>query len=348
MRIAIVTDPSPKPLIRLILSEPGNEIAWTAVTGDETIEKCGMDRPDAIFLDLDRLEGASGETTRRIMAHFPCRILLITRKIADNTSKIIESIGFGAIDAVDMPQWGMDAPAVRLRSAFLQKLRTLAKFAMCIPPGISRVPKDPLNGKPCVPKMMAIGASTGGPETLAKILFRMPMDLDVVITIVQHMKEEFSGNLAQWLASQTPLTVRLAMEGERPKPGIVYLAGTNDHLVMTREHVFAVTPEPRNRSYRPSVDVFFHSLAENWPRIGVAILLTGMGRDGAEGLAKLRHAGWHTIAQDEQSSVVYGMPKAAKEIGAAIQILPIDHIGPAALRFFQRAGGTENEKNTQV
>jgi two-component system response regulator WspF len=153
--------------------------------------------------------------------------------------------------------------------------------------------------------------------------------LNAVIIIVQHVDEEFSSGLAEWLDAQTPLCVRLATRGSHLIPGNVYVAGTNDHLILTSHLTFAYTPEPRELPYRPSVDVLFKSVAKHWPGKGGAILLTGMGRDGAEGLAVLRKTGWHTIAQDETTSVVYGMPKAAKELGAAVEILPLEKIAQA-------------------
>jgi len=122
----------------------------------------------------------------------------------------------------------------------------------------------------------------------------------------------------------------------------VFLAGRNDHLIFTPDLHFAYTTEPGDIPFRPSVDVLFKSVAKLWPSKGVAVLLTGMGRDGAEGLAALRRAGWYTIAQDEATSVVYGMPKAAKELGAAADVLPIGEVGPAILRFLNK-GKTEME-----
>ncbi len=128
----------------------------------------------------------------------------------------------------------------------------------------------------------------------------------------------------------------IAPAGGRPEAGKVWLAGTNDHMVLMPDLSLGYTPEPRESSYRPSVDVFFRSLAAHWPGRDVAILLTGMGRDGAEGLLDLRGRGWHTIAQNEGSCVVYGMPKAAAEIGAAAEIATPEAIASSLIRRFRR------------
>ncbi len=151
--------------------------------------------------------------------------------------------------------------------------------------------------------------------------------------IVQHVDASFAPGLGQWLAEQSKRRVMLAVEGHRPAVGEVLLSGTDDHLVLGRDHRLHYSVEPRESSYRPSVDELFLSAARNWPRPGVAALLTGMLRDGAQGLLALKRLGWRTIAQDESSSVVWGMPRAAVEIGAAEEILPISEIAGAITRL---------------
>jgi two-component system response regulator WspF len=154
--------------------------------------------------------------------------------------------------------------------------------------------------------------------------------------IAQHVDSEFSAGLCSWLQRATPLPIVLATAGCRPAPGTVLLAGSNDHLVLTAQRTFIYSAEPRKLLYRPSVDVLFRSLAEHWPGPAVAVLLTGMGRDGAQGLEQLRQLGWHTIAEAESSCVVFGMPKAAIELGAAREILPLASIPAAIARACER------------
>jgi two-component system response regulator WspF len=188
-----------------------------------------------------------------------------------------------------------------------------------------------------VPPLVVIGSSTGGPKTLVKLFSRLPEHLEAAIVVVQHLDQEFSAGLAEWLNIQTPLRVRVAVRGTHPAKGVIDVAGTNDHLVLTAGLTLAYTLEPHDNPYRPSVDVFFRSVARYWPEPGCAVLLTGMGRDGAVELLNLRSLGWHTIAQDQATSVVYGMPKAAKELDAAIEVLPIEEIAPAILKFVTQA-----------
>ncbi|MBE2972315.1 chemotaxis response regulator protein-glutamate methylesterase, partial [Burkholderia cepacia] len=174
--------------------------------------------------------------------------------------------------------------------------------------------------------LIAIGASAGGPGALASVLGGLPADFNAPIVIVQHVDRAFAEGMAQWLDGQTSLAVRVAREGDRPQPGVALLAATDDHLRITRAGTLEYTREPAATPYRPSVDVFFNSLTEHWPGRVIGVLLTGMGRDGAIGLKALRMKGYHTIAQDEATSAVYGMPKAAATLGAARAILPLGRI----------------------
>ena len=169
---------------------------------------------------------------------------------------------------------------------------------------------------------------------LATVLSHLPENFSAAIVVIQHVDVQFSAGLASWLNDQTSLTVKLTFEGCRPEKGTVWIAGTNNHLILTPELKLSYTPEPRSCPYQPSVDVFFNSVSLYWPGKDIGVLLTGMGHDGAEALKALRDAGWHTIAQDEATSVVYGMPKAAAKLGAVTEILPVDRIGPALVEFF--------------
>jgi two-component system, chemotaxis family, response regulator WspF len=181
----------------------------------------------------------------------------------------------------------------------------------------SSLPPHPLVSSP---SLIAIGASTGGPKALATILTPLPANFNAAIVIVQHVDRQFAEGLIEWLGHQTLLTVKKAVVGDRPTPGVVFVACTNDHLALQRNRTLSYIKEPANYPYRPSVDVFFKSLARHWRARGMAVLLTGMGRDGAEGLSQLRQQGWYTVAQDQASSVVYGMPKTAIELNAAVAV----------------------------
>jgi two-component system, chemotaxis family, response regulator WspF len=176
-------------------------------------------------------------------------------------------------------------------------------------------------------RLIAIGASAGGPAALSRIVSYLPAGFCTPIVVVQHVDSQFAQALANWLDDQTPLRVRVAQEGDRPSAGTILLAGGGQHLVFANSYCLAYTAEPIDSSYRPSVDVFFDSIRQHWQGDVLGMLLTGMGRDGTQGLLGLRQDGHYTIAQDEASSAVYGMPKAAADLGAATEVLSLDQIG---------------------
>jgi chemotaxis response regulator CheB len=183
-------------------------------------------------------------------------------------------------------------------------------------------------------RLVAIGASAGGPMALARLLSGLPKKFPAAIVIIQHVDERFAMGMAEWLNRGSPLPVRVAKEGERPSAGTALLAGTNDHLTFKAADRIGYTAEPREQPYRPSVDVFFESLTQLWRGDAVGVLLTGMGRDGAKGLRAMRNKGHYTIAQDEATSAVYGMPKAAATLGAAVDILALERIAPRLIDTF--------------
>jgi two-component system, chemotaxis family, response regulator WspF len=184
--------------------------------------------------------------------------------------------------------------------------------------------------------MVAMGASAGGPSALSAVLRALPPDFPAAIVIVQHIDPMMAKGMAEWLDGQTPLPVRVALEGDRAAPGRVLIAATSDHLVLKSPDRVGYTREPADYAYRPSVDTFFESVCRKWVGDAAGVLLSGMGRDGAKGLKALRDQGRYTIAQDEHTSGVYGMPKAAAKIDAAVDILPLERIAPALIAYVER------------
>ena len=160
------------------------------------------------------------------------------------------------------------------------------------------------------------------------LLEALPRDFPAAIVIVQHVDARFASGLVDWLGQHSALPVKLAVEGDRPLSGEVLIAGTNDHLVFKSRQLLGYTEQPSSHAYRPSVDVFFHSAVRYWSGPMIGVLLTGMGSDGAQGLKAIRALGHHSIAQDQATSAVYGMPKAAAAIAAAVDILPLDRVAP--------------------
>lgn len=329
MRIAIVNDLAiaREVLRRVVLSVPGYTVAWTAEDGDEAVRKAAADRPDVVLMDLVMPVMDGAEATRRIMRQSPCPVLVVTATVAGNFELVYQAMGAGALDAVETPTLGTGGAVVNGGKLVARLAKLDAALRGVTGSGFVPVAAT-VSGSVDVPKIVAIGASTGGPDALAAVLGAMPRDFPACVLIAQHIASEFASGLADRLSARCRLPVRVARDGDAPAAGVAFLAATNDHMEFGPRFRLRYTAVPQDAPFRPSVDVLFASLAAYCPRVGVAVLLTGMREDGADGLLRLRSCGWHTIAQDERSSVVYGMPKAAAERGAATEVLPLDQIGP--------------------
>lgn len=341
MRVAIVNDlaVAREVLRRAVLSVPGYAVAWAAADGAEAVRRAAADPPDAVLMDLVMPVMDGVEATRQIMRASPCPILLVTSTVSGHFDLVYRAMGAGAVDAVETPTLG---PAGLANAGPL--VARLAHLAAALrgETGTALHPALPPDPRPAghLPPVVGIAASTGGPDALAAVLGAFPADLPAAVLLVQHIAAVYAPGLAARLAGTSRLAVRTARDGDRPAAGVVLLAATDDHLELGPDGRLRHTPEPRSAPFRPSADVLFASLAARGPRHGVGVVLTGMLHDGAAGLLALRRAGWHTVAQDERTCVVYGMPKAAAELGAAAEVLPLDRIGPAvALRVRTMAAG---------
>jgi two-component system response regulator WspF len=255
--------------------------------------------------------------------------------VAGNADKVFEALSGGALDAVATPVLGTSG-GIEGGEQLLRKIaimgRLVAHAKRPAPATLSSALPAAEPARP--PRLVAMGASTGGPNAVAIILRGLPENLGAALVVVQHLDVQFAPGLVDWLGDQTGLRVSLIRENTRPEPGEVFVAGTNDHLVIGPDLRFHYTADPVDYVYRPSVDEFFLSLDRYWPEHGMACLLTGMGRDGARGLHALRQSGWRTIAQDEKTSIVYGMPRAAVELDAQVESMPVDRISAAILDEF--------------
>ncbi|MNZ30465.1 Chemotaxis response regulator protein-glutamate methylesterase [compost metagenome] len=336
MKIAIVNDMpmAVEALRRALAFEPTHEVVWVAGNGAEAVRLCAQDTPDLILMDLIMPVMDGVEATRRIMAETPCAIVIVTVDRQQNVHRVFEAMGHGALDVVDTPTVG----AGNAQDAAAPLLRKIMNIGWLIgdkgnPP---RPTLAPMRSSGSRQSLIAIGSSAGGPAALEVLLKGLPRDFSPAIVLVQHVDQVFAAGMAEWLGSASGLNVRLAEEGEPPQSGTVLLAGTNHHIRLLKNGTLAYTAEPVNEIYRPSIDVFFESVASYWNGDAVGVLLTGMGRDGAQGLKLMRQQGYLTIAQDQGSSAVYGMPKAAAAIDAAVEIRPLDKIAPRLLEIFAK------------
>jgi two-component system response regulator WspF len=336
VKIGIVNDLplAAEALRRAIATKPDHEVIWMAGDGAEAVAACAKRLPDLVLMDLVMPHMDGVEATRRIMSSTPCAILVVTASIGANSSRVFEAMGNGALDAIDTPALGTDLRNGGAAS-LLAKIDSISKLI-----AFKASDTQVLRGSTATVSILAperlvvIGSSAGGPAALMSILAALPEDFPAAIAVVQHVDAQFARGLADWLNTGSRLRVRIAETGDRPETGTVLVAGSNDHLVMNAGGRLAYTPNPSDYVYRPSVDVLFHSVCRHWSFETVGVLLTGMGSDGAAGLKALRDKGHFTIAQDQTSSAVYGMPKAAAKIAAASEILPLDRVAPKLVSLF--------------
>ncbi|WP_213778342.1 chemotaxis response regulator protein-glutamate methylesterase [Caballeronia sp. dw_276] len=332
MKIGIVNDmPLAVEAMRSALATRHDfDVIWVATDGGQAVDYCVAQKPDVVLMDLVMPHVDGTEATRRIMRQAPCAILIVTVDVGANAWRVYEAMGAGALDAVDTP--ALAGPDAKRGIAAL-----IAKIDQVGARQRAKAAANPFDTAPRITSgtdLLAIGASAGGPGALAILLAALPADFTPATVIVQHVDQAFAVGMADWLNAQSKLPVRVAREGDRPEPGQVLLAATNDHLHFGAGNRLAYTEDPVSTPYRPSIDVFFNSVVARWSANAVGVLLTGMGRDGAAGLAAMRAKGYHTIAQDEATCAVYGMPKAAAAINAAVSILPLQNIANAVVSAF--------------
>jgi two-component system chemotaxis response regulator CheB/two-component system response regulator WspF len=330
MKIGIVNDMplAVEALRRALAARADFEVLWIASDGQQAVDFCVAQRPDIVLMDLVMPNVDGIEATRRIMARAPCAILIVTVDVGANAWRVYEAMGAGALDAVDTPSLsGPDAQ--KSITTLIAKIDSIGALVKERHAPVSKASEPTVREPERDMPLVAIGASAGGPAALATLLGGLPKDFGAAIVIVQHVDAAFAAGMADWLNQQSAMPVRIAREGDRPQAGVALLAATDDHLHLKLPNVLGYTRVPEDTPYRPSVDVFFHSVVARWPARAIGVLLTGMGRDGAIGLKAMRTKGYHTIAQNEATSAVYGMPKAAAALDAATAILPLPRIAAA-------------------
>jgi two-component system, chemotaxis family, protein-glutamate methylesterase/glutaminase len=324
-------------LVEILSSDPDIELVGEAGDGRRAIELCEQYRPDIVTMDI-MLPGMSGlAATEYIMAHCPTPILVVSASInRGELFKIYDALAAGAVDMLEKPV-GTEADGSWER-CFLSTVKLVARIRVITHPRgrvagapyqhVPRPHASPVAGPRRNYQLVAIGASTGGPGAIAEVLRSLPATFRLPILLVLHIGEPFGAAFADWLEGQIGRPVFHPENGTliTAARGRVIMAPGGRHLVARDGRLF-LTRDAERHSCRPSVDVLFESVAVEYGASGVACLLTGMGKDGARGLLKIREAGGMTIAQDEATSVIYGMPREAALLGAATHVLPVGGIG---------------------
>jgi two-component system chemotaxis response regulator CheB len=324
-----------------LLQESGSfEIVGTAADGIEAVEKTERLRPDIVLMDCHMPRADGFEATRMIMSLCPTPIVMCSSTLSqDEVNHTFDAIKNGALAFLVKPSLADGAEAES--EALLRTLRLMSEVKV--------VGRRALPRKKSVPMAMAetgrgvslicIAGSTGAPGIIADILTDLAGKVSAPILIVQHMAAGFVGGFAKWLSHTSGMPVRVAAEGVTPAPGEVYLAPDDRHMGINDRGRITLSDAPPEEGFRPSADYLFRSAAHRLGRTAIGVLLTGMGRDGAAGLAELHRAGALTVAQDEQTCVVFGMPREAISRGAATYVLPPSGIAQIITSACHRIGG---------
>ncbi|MGA2988880.1 MAG: chemotaxis response regulator protein-glutamate methylesterase [Candidatus Korobacteraceae bacterium] len=339
IKVLVVDDSAlMRKLIPRILEKYDNiRVVGTAMDGEFALRKIADLRPDVVTLDLEmpRMDGMA--TLREIMKRHKLPVIIVSAHTTTGAMETFKALNFGAFDFVAKPCDALSEQIGDIAQELASKIRAAAESRR-VEPAIALPMFRPVHKRKATPqpteRVVAIGLSTGGPNALQYILSQLPAEFPAAIVVVQHMAEGFTGLFAQRLDAESELEVKEAESGDLLLAGRVLICPGTRHMKVRRMplgNVVVLTSQPPVNGVRPSVDVLFRSVAEEFGPSAVAALMTGMGEDGAVGLGEVKARGGFTIAQDEQTCAVYGMPRAAIERGNACKVLSLELI-PAALQ----------------
>ncbi len=348
IRVLLVDDsPSVRAVLRRFFAKTADlQVVGEAADGEQAVAAVLAVEPHVVVMDLQMPVMDGYAAIERIMAVRPTPIVVLSSRANRNQMQTaFEAMRRGALEVLpkpeDTPSWELLANSLpetvrAVAEARAQPLASRRRPAKAAP----SIPATSPAATPVELRYVAIGASTGGPAAIRELLAEIPAEVPVSFLIVQHIAAGFEVGFADWLNKEFPHDVRLARDGERPPPGAVRLAPGGAHLLLEPDGVTRLDAgTPARRGHRPSADELFLSCAQSCPRQVAGVILTGMGADGAEGLLALRQAGGLTLAQDEASSAVFGMPRVALERGATDIALPPRDLARALLRCWQKEAG---------
>ena len=337
IRVMVVDDSAlMRKLISDILSkDPAIEVVTTAMDGLFALKKIPQVKPDVITLDLD-MPRMDGLTALRYIVHdHQIPVILVSSLTTTGGNLALEGLAIGAVDFVTKPADAISAHIQEIARELIQKVKVASTVTVgrvphaALPPPAPEQVLEKRSRSEVLTKIVAIGISTGGPNAISMILPQLPADFGAAILIVQHMPEGFTHMFAGRLNQSCRIRVKEAGEGDRIEPGLALIAPGNRHLKiakLNKRGVAVLSASPAVNGHRPSADVLFDSVSKEFGKETIGLLMTGMGEDGARGLGRIRAAGGYTMAQDEESSVVFGMPKVAIEMGHADEIVSLDRI----------------------
>jgi two-component system chemotaxis response regulator CheB len=332
VRVLVVDDSAlmRKLIPQIIETDSSIQVVGTAMDGNFGLKKIEDLRPQVVTLDLE-MPGMGGlDMLKEIMRRYQLPVIVVSSHSTEGASVTLKALSMGAFDFVAKPR-DVSARMPEIAQDLIAKIKAAAQsrgvYIPAVPGTVKIGDKLAPDSKKQPTRFIAIGVSTGGPQALQYVLGQFPTDFPGTIVIVQHMPEGFTEMFARRLDEICSITIKEAQSGDLLLPGRVLICPGNRHIKMKRlplGNIVVLNDEARVSGHRPSVDVLFESLAQDFGELGTAVLMTGMGDDGAEGMGKVKKAGGMTVAQSERSCVVFGMPKAAIERGFAVRVVELE------------------------
>jgi two-component system chemotaxis response regulator CheB len=326
-----------KVISNLLQSDEDISVVDTARDGLDALDKIKQWKPDVVTLDVEmpKLNGLSA--LERIMKECPTAVVMLSSLTQEGSDTTIKALNMGAVDFVTKPSGAISVDIHKVKEDLVTKIKVAAKASLTnLRSSSADIFNQPAHAAPVVQhrarlalvpkKLVVIGSSTGGPNALQQVIPRLPANLPAAVLVVQHMPPGFTGSLANRLNESSPLEVCEAKEGDLLQTGKVYIAPGGYHMVLLSATTIGLNQNPPVHSVRPAVDVTLVSALNYYGPKMVGVILTGMGYDGSKGMAALKKAGGKTVAQDEATCVVYGMPRVVVEMGKADKVLPIQKI----------------------
>jgi two-component system, chemotaxis family, protein-glutamate methylesterase/glutaminase len=348
LRVLVVDDSAfmCRVLQEIINSDPQLEVAGQARDGREAVVMADSLRPDVITMDINMPHVDGLEATEMIMSHHPRPIVVVSSESRDGAASTLRALELGAIDFVAKPSANIDLDMKTIRDELNRKLKLAAKVHVVRTATRSKLPlaHAPVSASTAVDRdafaaqnggkfpMIAIAASTGGPAAVMRVVGGLPKDLPAAVFLVLHMPGAFTKQFALQLGEISSLLVKEAEHNEPPQPGAIYLCPGSHHLRLSSTGNISLDPGPRIEGYRPCADVAFQTIGSFARHLALGVVLTGMAGDAAKGAVAIKDAGGYVIAQDEATSVIFGMPSEAIKTGSVDEVLPLDEIAAAIER----------------
>jgi two-component system chemotaxis response regulator CheB len=314
-----------------ISAQPDMQLAGTAINGLDALLKVEQLQPDVVTLDVEMPEMDGLTALRHLMSRYPRPVVMLSSVTREGAVTTLRALNIGAVDFVAKPSGAISLDFHRVRDELIEKIR-IAAGARVRPAAPARLPIEPAKPRPTNPyfeRLVVIGSSTGGPRALGSLVPALPVDGRTAYVIVQHMPAGFTRSLAERLDGLSKLSVREAAAGDRLSADTAMLAPGDFHLRLTARGGIELDSGPKVHGVRPSVDVTLLSAAQHFGSRTLAVILTGMGHDGADGSQAIKHAGGSVYAEDESTCVVWGMPRAVFERGLADRVVPLDGMADA-------------------